>query len=118
MILMRELRRRARHLVGPFAGLALTGYFAYNMVEGARGFDAWMRLSRRLKAEETNLTQVRAERAALALKVADMRPDHLDRDLLDERVRKVLNLVAPNEIVIMHPGRRAESPAAPPDRSQ
>jgi cell division protein FtsB len=103
MILMRELRRRARHVVGPLLGLALTGYFAYNMVEGERGFDAWMRLSRQLKAEETNLAQVRAEHAALELKVADMRPDHLDRDLLDERVRKVLNLVAPNEVVIMRP---------------
>jgi cell division protein FtsB len=103
MILMHEVRRRARHLVGPLLGLALTGYFAYNMIEGERGFEAWMRLSRQLQAEETNLAQVRAERAALELKVADMRPDHLDRDLLDERVRKVLNLVAPNEVVIMHP---------------
>ena len=100
---MRELRRRARHIVGPLVGLSLTGYFAYNMIEGDRGFEAWMQLSHRLAAEQTNLAQVRAERAALELKVADLRPEHLDRDLLDERVREVLNLVAPNEVVVMHP---------------
>jgi cell division protein FtsB len=29
-----------------------------------------------------------------------LRPDHLDPDLLDERARAVLNLAAPDEIVI------------------
>ena len=103
MTVMREVRRRARHVVGPLFGMALTGYFAYNLVAGDRGFEAWIRLSRQLKAERTNLEQVRAEHATLAQKVADLRPDHLDPDLLDERVRTVLNLVAPDEVVIMRP---------------
>ena len=103
MIVMRELRRRARHVVGPLLGMTLTGYFAYNLVAGDRGFIAWMRLSRQLAAERTNLEQLRAERAALDLKVANLRPDHLDPDLLDERVRAVLNLVSPDEVVIMRP---------------
>jgi cell division protein FtsB len=101
MIVRRELRRRMHQIAGPLLGMALTGYFAYNLVEGDRGFEAWMRLARELKAEQTNLAQVRAERAALDLKVANLRPDHLDPDLLDERVRTVLNLVAPDEVVIM-----------------
>lgn len=100
---MRELRRCARPLAGPLLGLALTGYFSYNLIEGDRGFEAWMQLSRRLATEQTNLAQVRAARIALELKVAEMRPDHLDRDLLDERVREVLNFVGPGEIVIMAP---------------
>jgi cell division protein FtsB len=103
MLVLRELRRRARHVVGPLMGMALTGYFAYNLVAGERGFEAWIRLSRELKIERTNLDQLRAERTALDLKVAELRPDHLDRDLLDERVRAVLNLVAPGEVVIMRP---------------
>jgi cell division protein FtsB len=103
MIVSRELRRRAHHIVGPVLGMALTGYFAYNLVAGDRGLVAWMRLSRQLAAERTNLEQVRAARAALDLKVANLRPDHLDPDLLDERVRAVLNLVGSDEVVIMRP---------------
>ncbi len=101
MIVLRELRRRARFILGPVLGLALTGYFAYHLVEGDRGLLAWLRLTRELREESANLEQVHAARAALDHKVANLRPDHVDPDLLDERVRATLNLVAPNEIVIM-----------------
>jgi cell division protein FtsB len=103
MILSRALRRRARTLVGPVLGIALTGYFAYNLVVGDRGLLAWVRLERAIHAESDKLANLKAERAALELKVRNLTPDRLDPDLLDERVRATLNLAAPNEIVIMPP---------------
>jgi cell division protein FtsB len=114
MILMRELRKRARVVVGPILGIALTAYFAYNLVEGDRGFIAWTRLARQLRAEDARLDALRAQRAALKLKVSDLTPSHLDPDLLDERVRGTLNLVGPNERVIMKP---AEDPPTMPQAS-
>jgi cell division protein FtsB len=108
---MRELRKRARVVVGPILGIALTGYFAYNLVEGDRGFIAWTRLTRQMRAEDARLDVLRAKRAALKLKVSDLTPSHLDPDLLDERVRGTLNLVGPNERVIMKPA--ADSPSMP-----
>jgi len=105
MIFPRELRRRARALVGPVLGIALTGYFAYHLAGGDRGLLAWVRLIRQIHAENDKLASLRAERAALDLKVKNLSPDHLDPDLLDERVRATLNLAAPNEIVIMPPPR-------------
>jgi cell division protein FtsB len=116
MILMRELRKRARVVVGPILGIALTGYFAYNLVEGDRGFIAWTRLTRQIRAEDARLDALRAERAALKLKVSDLTPNHLDPDLLDERVRATLNLVGPNERVIMKP--TANPPGMPQASSQ
>ena len=113
MIVMRELRRRARVVIGPLLGLALTGYFAYNLVEGDRGFIAWTRLTRQIRAEDARLDGLRAERAALKLKVSDLTPDHLDPDLLDERVRATLNLVAPNELVIMRSSANAPNTPQP-----
>jgi cell division protein FtsB len=103
MIILRELRRRARAIFGPVFGIALTGYFAYHLIEGDRGLMAWLRLTREIRAENANLEAVRAQREALDLKVSNLKPDHLDPDLLDERVRATLNLVAPNETVIMLP---------------
>lgn len=103
MIVLRELRRRARFVLGPILGIALTGYFIYHLIEGDRGFLAWLRLTREIRAENANLETVRAQREALDLKISNLKPDHLDPDLLDERVRATLNLVAPDETVIMQP---------------
>jgi len=103
MIVLRALRRRARVVLGPILGIALTGYFAYHLVEGERGFNAWLRLNRDLRAATANLEAVRAQRAAIELKVSNLRPEHVDPDLLDERIRATLNLVSPDEIVIMRP---------------
>jgi cell division protein FtsB len=101
MILLRVLARRSRFLVGPTLGIALTGYFAFHLVEGDRGLNAWLRLNREIRAANANLDAARAQRAALDLKVSELRPDHVDPDLLDERVRATLNLVSPDDIVIM-----------------
>jgi cell division protein FtsB len=103
MIVLRELRRRARFVLGPVVGMALTGYFAYHLVEGDRGLLAWLSLTREIRLATANLEAVIAERAAADLKVSNLRPDHLDPDLLDERIRATLNLVSPDDIVIMQP---------------
>lgn len=103
MSVLRALRRRAHFVLGPVIGIALTGYFAYHLVEGDRGFKAWLRLNREIRAAAANLDAVRAQRAALELRVSNLRPEHVDPDLLDERIRATLNLVAPDDVVIMQP---------------
>jgi cell division protein FtsB len=114
MIVLREMRRRAKVLVGPLLGIALTGYFAYHLVEGDRGLKAWVRLSQELQAARNDLAAVSAERARLAYRVSQMQPDHIDPDLLDQQVRKLLDVAAPNEIVIMDPPAAKGGTKAPP----
>ena len=103
MVVLRELKRRGHFVLGPVIGIALTGYFFYNLVEGEHGLLRWLSLTREIRAENANLEAVRAQRQALDLNVSELKPDHLDPDLVDERVRATLNLVAPDEIVIMQP---------------
>jgi len=103
MSVLRVLRRRAHLVLGPVVGIALTGYFAHHLVEGERGFKAWLRLNREIRTAAANLEAVRAQRAALDLRVSNLRPEHMDPDLLDERIRATLNLVSPDDIVIMQP---------------
>ena len=103
MIVLHELKRWAHYVVGPVIGIALTGYFVYNLIEGDRGLIRWLSLTREIRAENANLEAVRAQREALDLKISDLKPDHLDPDLLDERIRATLNLVSPDDIVIMQP---------------
>ena len=90
-------------VLGPVVGIALTGYFAYHLVEGERGFKAWLRLNREIRTATANLEAVRNQRTALDLRVSNLRPEHIDPDLLDERIRATLNLVSPDDIVIMQP---------------
>jgi cell division protein FtsB len=103
MIVLRALRRRVRFFLGPALGIALTGYFAYHLVEGERGLNAWVRLNREIRTAAATLDAVRAQRTALEARVSNLRPDHVDPDLLDERIRATLNLVSPDDIVIMQP---------------
>jgi cell division protein FtsB len=106
MIVLREIRRRGKVLVGPLLGMALTGYFAYHLVEGDRGLRAWVRLTQELRLAKENLSAVSAERAELEHRVSHMRGDHVDPDLLDSQVRKTLDLARPDEVVIITPPDR------------
>jgi cell division protein FtsB len=103
MSIVRAMRRRAHLVVGPILGIALTGYFAFHLVEGERGFKAWLRLNGEIRTATANLEAVRTQRATLEVKVSNLRPEHVDPDLLDERIRATLNLVSPGDIVLMQP---------------
>jgi cell division protein FtsB len=109
IVVLHEMRRRARFLVGPLLGLALTSYFVYHTIEGDRGLRAWRDITQQLRVASDQLATVEAERDALAHKVAGLDPNHVDPDLLDQQIRATLDLVSPNEIVILQPG--APSPA-------
>ena len=103
MNVLREMKRRAHLVLGPVIGIALTGYFFYNLIEGEHGLIRWLSLTREIRAGNANLEAVRGQRQALDLRVSNLKPDHVDPDLLDEQVRATLNLVAPDEVVNMQP---------------
>ena len=108
IVVLHEMRRRARFLVGPLLGAALTSYFVYHTIEGDRGLRAWREITQQLRVASDQLATVAAERDALAHKVAGLDPNHVDPDLLDQQIRQTLDLVAPNEIIVMQP--KAPSP--------
>lgn len=102
MSIVPEIRRRARLIIGPILGISLVAYFAYHLIQGDRGLLAWMRLSQQVREARVTLAAVEGERSTLERRVDLLRPDHLDRDMLDERARSQLNLIGPHEIVIFN----------------
>jgi len=100
--LPREIRYRARHLVLPLLGCLVIVYFGYHAVQGDRGLLAWLSKSNEAEMLRADVEALKAERAALEHRVARLRPESLDLDLLDERARAVLNLSSPDEIVIIN----------------
>ncbi len=103
MIVMREIRKRARALTWPALGIIVTGYFGYHLVEGDRGLRAWVRLSQELRQAQERLAVASAKRTELQHRVAHMRADHVDPDLLEAQIRKTLDVLRPDEIVIPVP---------------
>jgi cell division protein FtsB len=106
MSILREIRRRSRLIIGPVLGISLCGYFAFHLVEGDRGLLAWLRLTQQLREAKATLAEAEAERGTLERHVQLLRPEHLDRDMLDERARSQLDLVGRNDIVIVTPTRQ------------
>ncbi len=100
MSIVREIRKRARRVIGPVLGISLVAYFAYHLVQGDRGLMAWVRLEQQVAEANMALAAVEAQRATLEHRVDLLRPQHLDPDLLDERARRELDLIGPHETVI------------------
>ncbi|MSO72220.1 MAG: septum formation initiator family protein [Rhodospirillaceae bacterium] len=75
-------------------------YFAYHAVQGDRGLIAWWNL--RYEIEKTNFefNEVTAEKQSLEHRVSLLRPDTLDRDMLEERARLMLGAVAPGDVIV------------------
>ena len=102
---------KLRPLLLPVCCLFILGYFAYHAVEGDYGLFALEKLKERVASLETELAAVRAERARMEAHVALMRPESLDRDMIDERAREALNMADAKDIVIFLPP--ADRRAAP-----
>ena len=97
-------RLRGRWLAG-LVTLVLA-YFGYHALHGDRGLLALVDKSRDLEAARKQLDALRAERAALDREVGAFQRDQLDRDLLEEELRK-LGYVRPGEAVILRPDAAA-----------
>ena len=100
---------KTRPLLLPFFSLLIMGYFAYHAVEGDYGLFALGKLKDRVALLETQLAAARAEREKMESHVSLMRPESLDRDMIDERAREALNMTDAKDIVIF---------LAPADRRQ
>ena len=104
MILLREIRKRARLIAGPVLAISLFGYFAYHSVQGDRGMIAWIQLGQQVEIAQATLEKVSRDRSTLEHRARLLRPDNLDPDMLDERARHVLSLTHPDELVIIDQG--------------
>ena len=98
---IREIRKRARYLIVPLIGSLTLVYLIYSGVQGDRGLLAWIQRGQDVAVAEQKLADERMQRDAFAHRVALLRPESLDLDLLDERARAVLYLVRPGEVVLL-----------------
>lgn len=106
MSMLGDVRRYARGAVLPLVFCGLCGYFAFHAKTGERGLDARAVKVARLEAARGDLARVEAELARVERRVVSLRADRLDRDQLDERARRLLNLVGRDEVVVPYEAGR------------
>ena len=79
------------------------GYFAVNAFTGNRGLRAAQDLDQQMAEMKGELSRLKAERRVWEHRVSLLRSDRIDPDMLDERVRAMLDFVDPNDIVMLTP---------------
>lgn len=106
MILIREARKRGRQIVVPIFAAVISGYFAFHAVLGDRGIFAYADLSEEVREAQLKLAEVQGRREALQSDVRRLQRESLDLNLLEERVRAVLNYVDDDDLLIQEENER------------
>ena len=111
MITRRDnLRSKVSHVLGPLTGAALIAYFGYHAVQGDRGLIAWWNLRYEIEKADYELASVTAEKRKLEHRVSLLRPESLDRDMLEERARAMLGVVAKDDLIVPNPSMPSQAP--------
>ncbi|WP_293867727.1 septum formation initiator family protein [uncultured Alsobacter sp.] len=99
------VRYRLRAILIPLLLYAVSGgvayYFMYHAQHGNRGIETKAALKQQIFELERDLGELRSDREDWERRVAMLRTDNVDRDLLDERARLTLNRLHRNDVVIM-----------------
>src|SRR3954463_12894615 len=97
-------RKRLRSFLtalGLYVGVALLiGYFGVNAYTGNHGLRPKPDLDQQTPPLTGELSTLRAERANWDRRVALLRSDSLDPDMLDERARSLLDYVDPRDLTL------------------
>ena len=111
-------RKRVRSVLSAFGlyvlAALLIGYFGVNAFSGNHGLKAQQDIDQQIGSLSIELDQLKHERAQWERRVALLKSDRLDPDMLDESARLLLDDVEPNELTLMldwHP--LATGPDAP-----
>jgi cell division protein FtsB len=97
-------RKRLRAVLNALAlytiAALVIGYFGVNAYSGNHGLRARQDLDQQIAQLSDELEGLKAERATWERRVALLRPQSIDPDMLDERARVLLNYADPRELTL------------------
>ena len=77
------------------------GYFGVNAYTGKNGINARQELDQQIADLASEVERVKAERVRWERRIALLKTDRIDPDMLDERARQLLNYLDPHEVTIV-----------------
>ena len=84
---------------------SVAGYFVWHAVNGQRGLKTKLEYKRQIFALREELAGLRTEREGWRLRTTQMRPEAIDRDLLEEEARATLDWADKRDLVVFLPPR-------------
>ena len=91
----------------------LIGYFGVNAFSGNHGLKAKQDIDQQIATFSTELNGLKAERHKWERRIALLKSNRLDPDMLDERARALLDDVHPNDLTLMTEPSKATSAGRP-----
>src|ERR1700684_1405577 len=105
MVTRKRLRASLNTLALYALAALLIGYFGVNAYSGDRGLKAKEDIDRQTAALTADLQRLQREHAQWERRIALLKSDDLDPDMLDERARALLDDVGPNDLTLMFEAR-------------
>jgi cell division protein FtsB len=87
-------------LLVSFGCMVMLGYFAFYAFYGVRGYPYRDQLDVQFASLTNDFDSISAQRKAIESRVALLRPESVDPDLLDELARSNLDMANQNDIVV------------------
>lgn len=101
MVTQRRLRRFIVPVALYMAATGVTGFFCYSAYHGSRGIVAKREYKVKIAQLRERLAALQEERGVWERRIALLRSDSLDLDLLEERSRLLLNSAHKNDVILL-----------------
>lgn len=97
-----QVNRMARASIAPAIFFAITAYFGWNATRGAHGLVAYAQRQVLLQKAETDHAAAQKAWNKWETRVSELRANHLELDMLDQRSRAMLNLADPKDVIVLY----------------
>jgi cell division protein FtsB len=102
MKLAQEIKRRVRLVIVPVLYVCAVAYIGFHALQGERGIKVYSALKQEIEAATLERDRLAKERDRLEARAELLRDNSLNRDMLDEAVRRMLNYGRSDEIVVFY----------------
>ncbi len=106
---LREMMLRSALPVGC---VVVAGYFAWHAVSGPTGYAAWRDYQQQRSRLEQAVLTSKEQKVALQQRLTLLNPRGVDPDLADELVRRNLDMVRPDEVIVPLPDTAPDTAVA------
>lgn len=93
--------RTLRRAAAPAIALIAMAFFGGYAIIGSNGVLAYGNYKRQLVKQQAVFAQLDKQRAAIKNRVSLLDPDHANPDMVDQVTREKLNVIHPDEVVIV-----------------
>jgi len=94
-------KRKSGILIVPAITIAFLFYFGFHAWHGQYGINVKYQLEGRLAVLQAELDTLRGQRLAMERRAQLLKDGSIERDMLDQQARYMLDLARPDEVVIL-----------------